>query len=247
VDARIRQHLAAALTATPAPRTPLCPQDRFALWAQLTRDATAAWAEITLPDDVLSDDARARLAAAVTAGLPQPPVGGSTTPAQPKAACPGDRAPGERWLDRSTAPRPKKLPTDAAGWRALLAHAVWSATFLHAWVGRAQWTDGGSPLLAPLGTRWTAPPANEDPAAEWAAHGPVPAHAGLQCALAEVLVAPRWGMLADGECSAQGGHPVEYAALLEQIQAAITAAPPEVQQALVGDFGVGDIRGRVNI
>jgi hypothetical protein len=123
---------------------------------------------------------------------------------------------------------------------------VWSATFLHAWVGRAQWTDGGSPLLAPLGTRWTGAPTSSGPAA-WASGGPLPAHAGLQCALAEVLVAPRWGMLADGESTALGGHPVEYAALLAEIQAEVDGQSAEVKQALAGDFGLGDVRGRVNI
>lgn len=54
-------------------------------------------------------------------------------------------------------------------------------------------------------------------------------------------------MLADGESTEQGGHPVEYAALLAQIQAEVDGQSAEVKQALAGDFGVGDVRGRVNI
>ncbi|MFM2245534.1 MAG: hypothetical protein RL071_1608, partial [Pseudomonadota bacterium] len=215
VDARVRAHLAAALTAAPAPRKPLCPEDRFALWAKLTRAATHRWAQYSLPDSVLTNETRRRLAAAVTSGLP---TAAGTGPAWRGGSAPGALEKGERWLDRACAPTPKALPADAEGWRRLLVHAVWSATFLHSWVGRAQWTDGGSPLLAPLGTRWTGAPAASG-TAEWASGGPLPAHAGLQCALAEVLVAPRWGMLADGETTDQGGHPVEYEALRAQIQA----------------------------
>jgi hypothetical protein len=88
VDARVRAHLAAALTAAPAPRKALCPEDRFALWARITRDATMRWAENTLPDAVLSEDLRRRLRAAVLGGLPRATTSSATIPGAPQARAP---------------------------------------------------------------------------------------------------------------------------------------------------------------
>lgn len=223
------------------PRRPLCPEDNFAFWGNVCWEAAGDWAASALTDEVLSEERMRRFAGCLCDGLP------NVVDAPPESRGRGGELPdGWTWPDPSPLPNTLAIPAGPAEWRRFFQHALWSVTFLHSWVGHAQRQDGSNPLLAPLGLRWRGMPG---PGESLETHGPVPAHAWFQCALAEILVEPRWGMLLDARSEA-GGEAVAYPRLQAMIEARLASMQAELGDAAAGafqGFELARIRGRVDI
>jgi len=163
-----------------------------------------------------------------------------------------DRVPveGDRVIDLATllgSYYPNLAPASRAEFLGLVTTGIWSATFLHSWVGGRQFIDGGSVRHAPLGlqaTKLSEVPTPEDDRA-LKTHGPLRPHAALHLALAEVLGTLDLGWLAharddrsrQSECAAYAGLLGRYEAVL----ADATAAFPK------GHLTLDRIRGRINI
>ncbi len=268
---RLRDHMGAWDAHGFAPRRPLCASDRFGHAGQIAWAGCLAWAEAVLAqraaDDAAPDgdaveppDAPPTLHDAdpwrrLDAAMREVAV----------AARPGGRSgalpPGCLWLSTADAPLDPAAgvpcpagavrlawvpPASTAARARLLAHAVWSATFLHSWIGGEQLRDAGHVGLAAFGYRWSRMPSDEDmadPGAAWEARGPHVAHAGLQLALAEMLGATRWGDLGDAAREALSDEQPAQAVgeLLAHLREAAAAAAP------VPGFFVEQIRGRINV
>jgi hypothetical protein len=267
---RLRDHMGAWDAHGFAPRRPICPSDRFGHAGQIAWAGCLAWAEGVLQKGDASDEATGRDGVDPR----EPPTLHDRDPWRrldaamrevAVAARPGGRSgalpPGCLWLSTADAPldpaagapcpagavRLAWVPPDSTAARArMLAHAVWSATFLHSWIGGEQLRDAGHVGLAAFGYRWSAMPSAQaaaDPGTAWELGGPLVAHAGLQLALAEMLGATRWGDLGDAAHEALDDEQPTKAVgdLLAHLRVAAAAAAP------VPGFFVDQIRGRINV
>lgn len=173
------------------PRRPLFPMDRYGRAATAFHEAIRVGVAAYFEDHPL-DDARWRSVDAFMSELVAHAV-----PATPYQGV--ERA----WVDDGPVPPARGdvalRALDAAARQsdleALCTHAIHSATFLHSWVGGAQFQDGGDVVWGALGSRSVEAPA--DAAAFQADVGPLPEHAAIQLLMAELLSQQDFGVWAD--------------------------------------------------
>ena len=118
-------------------------------------------------------------------------------------------------------------------------HAIWTATFLHSWVGGAQFIDGGNVELAPLMLNWepTMP-------ADVQAACTDPKLGAAQLALAEILGRSRWGGLTDTD--EPDSHPEVYGELTRCLVRTLRETPPG-KGPPSRIFDIRHIKGRINV
>ena len=206
-------------TAGPARTHALAPGDRFGKWSHCAWAATLKWAQDEVTEAVLGE----LVCTADCTPERDTPRGAALRKAlQTLEQAHYDRtdnglpvAEQSWWRTSGTAPAgaasspvsaPYQAPKTLEDWQRFAAHIVYTATFLHSWVGGGQFTDMGSVFAASSGHRWRRLPTPKGKDAqekaewakqEWSERGPLPAHGGFLVSLSELIGLQRWGAMAD--------------------------------------------------
>ncbi len=203
--ARLRRQRASWIWNRSPVRRPTCENDHFAVWADFAWRACTAWADGMLAaeadllrgltsGELLGDRVRAALERVHRAhlGTDVPETWWGTAGDPPEA--PSDAVPAAgAW----------RAPESRSDWRDFIAHLLYTATFLHSWVGGRQFSDMGNVFVSSAGHRWSDIPLGpndthtpEQAVAEWHARGPIIDHAGFIISLSELIGENDWGRFA---------------------------------------------------